>query len=168
MRKPTADCQHARSIIAHKYHYSEEENDSGEGCWHCGQPLELEERRKYTEDDLELHCDKNLYQQCQADPEMKRRTLEFMNRPTYYCRPCWREHLARLRADFKPGEGRDAREWLEEMRGKKGREKYKRDTMERIAEVEACVPDCPERENLDAWRRNLANADQKIEGFDDD
>jgi len=168
MKKPAADCKHAREILAHKFHYSQEEYDTGEGCWHCGQPLELEERRPHTEADLELTCEKSLYEMCQADPEMKRKTLEFMNRPTYVCRPCWKNHLGQLRRDFRPEDGRDIKEIIEEMRGQKGREKYKRDTMERIAEVEACVPDCPERDNLEAWRKNLAQADEKIEGFDDD
>ena len=167
MKKPTANCKHARFEIDHKWHYSQEEVDEGVGCWACGGVLVPSGRKPFTELD-QFGMDDKLRAECEADPQRAKEVLAFMNRPEYTCPPCEHKRLQGFKQDRFLEKGIPIEDLIEELRGRKGRLKYHRETLERIREVEACVPDCPYRERLPQWYKKLEDVNQKIEGFDDD
>jgi hypothetical protein len=162
--KPTSTCKHAQFEREHKWHY--QEHELADGCWVCGGPLTLSQRTPYK--DLKyVGMESSLREELEHDAMKAQRMLDWLNRPEWVCKPCERKRIEGFKK-HKPEDYIDAKDLIEEMRGRKGREKYIRETLERIAEVEACLPDCPYRERLDSWRKNLVDAEKKIEGFDPD
>ena len=163
MQKPTANCKHAQFQIEHQLYYSQKEYDECEGkCWQCGKTLTLRKPRQHK---LELEditvVGKKL------TPEETQALLKSLNAPEYICLDCFKLQRAKWKT-IKPEDCIPASQWLEEMRGEKGRERYKRNLSEYIAEIEVCVADCPCRDDLPTLKKNLQSADKKIEGFDND
>jgi hypothetical protein len=156
MRKPPVRCKHALYEIAHKWHYTSDE--LGDGCWYCGGPLVPEGRPPRSLGQVGM--DDDLRARAHNDPVLETEILAHANRPLWVCPPCQMRHyeeMARIAARClqAPGTCRPVSEFVSEMRSAGGIERYVRETLARIAEVEGCVADCPYRDRLDTWRRTL-------------
>jgi hypothetical protein len=154
MKKPTADCRHARLIIEHKSWYSEDEASGG--CWMCGGTLDRLERKQVGAPPV---------WGCNACGE---RALE------EYLRACWlAKSLRRCNAcgeraleeyrNRDRSKDRDPGQFMKEIREQialdreRGVSFYERLAIgyrETVAEILACVPDCPWREHqIHSFRR---------------
>jgi hypothetical protein len=148
MKKPTGSCKHAQFEREQKWHYSQREKDESVDCWVCGGELTLIPKKMRTIE--EVNMDDALRKDCANDEATKQAVLEMANRTEYVCMPCQKKRLEGFKNIKKE-------EWIP-FNEVTERFSYVAHLQEMIKEVEECSADCPYRDRLASWRKNIAEA----------
>ncbi len=150
MKKPTANCKHAQFVCRTKWFYFASELT--DGCWLCGEPLTPCQKVPQTDLLKSIHMSEPEQQRCREHPEEFQWMLDAINQPEWYCEACMKKRTGEVDKDGARRRGVPVEEVFAELGD---REKLIQRCRQDIAEVEACVPDCPYRVKLEGWRKGL-------------
>jgi len=149
MRKPTATCKHAQLIIDGKWHYLQSEIT--EGCWGCS--AVLTPAHLYTHTNLDkIGMDEELRKQLESDPVLLAEELARWNLPMWECKVCMKRKWEEIEKEIAEGKMIPLEECFLDLTDLNKRMQWLLST---IAEIESCVSDCPDRDKLPMWKKEL-------------
>ena len=147
--KPTATCVHAKRIVKSKWHYTAEQIT--DGCWSCS--AVLTPAHLYIHENLDkIGMDEEERKRVEADPILLKEYLDFLNRPMWECVACTARKFAEIDQSIADGDFESLEDLIADLEDDAKRRRY---LIEHITEAESCVPDCPDRILLAAWKKEL-------------